>query len=270
MKKNGFIATSLMFSFFIIFLTMTLMIMATYTQYQTLINSSNENVLNDLNNNVIIGKYTTLYNSIIDGDFYSIKTGAFNSTAWTLETNAEAHNEVGQLSEYIRLNPTSASFYQKINSSRLLKQRTTSSKIYVRYDVFRNYTINCDNGSDQPKLVIGTEPYELKTENRLCGKYEQDNGWKMYSQILDVNVNSDDQYLMFNVSNMTSGKAEVTDVDTLHINIDNVMVIDVTDVFKDSATDDMIKTVKGVLDTELSTSHDQFLWLDRGYPIKKR
>jgi len=265
MKKNGFIATSLMFSFFIIFLTMTLMIMATYTQYQTLINSSNENVLNDLNDNVIIGKYTTLYNSIIDGDFYSIKTGAFNSTAWKLETNAEAINDEVQLSEYIRLKPTSASFYQKINSSRLLKQRTGNSKIYVRYDVFRNYTINCV--SDQPKLVIGTKPYELKTENRLCGEYSS---WKMYSQILDVDVNSDDQYLVFNVSNMKTGVNNDTNFSELSINIDNVMVIDVTDVFKDSATDDKIKMVQGILDAEFSGSHDKFLWLDRGYPIQKR
>jgi hypothetical protein len=243
--------------------------MATYTQYQTLINSSNENVLNDLNDNVIIGKYTTLYNSIIDGDFDSIKTGAFNSTAWKLGTNAEAYNdEETQRSSYIRLKPTAASFYQKINSSRLLKKRATSSKIYVRYNVFRNYTINCDNDSDQPRLVIGTGsyavPYELKPENRLCGEYSS---WNKYSQILEVNVNSDDQSLVFNVSNMTSGKAEVTDVSTLHINIDNVMVIDVTDMYKDGTTDEM---VKNFLDAELSTSHDQFLWLDRGYPIKKR
>jgi hypothetical protein len=260
MKKNGFIATSLMFSFFIIFLTMTLMIMATYTQYQTLINSSNENVLNDLNDNVIIGKYTTLYNSIIDGDFNSIKVGAFNSTAWTLGTNAEAHNETSQSSEYIRLKPTSASFGQTINSSRLLKKRETTSKIYVRFNVFRNYTINCDN--DMPYLKIGSSSYTLNTH--LCGGYDD---WTMFSQILNVNVNSDSQYLGFNVSNMKSGKANITDVSTLHINIDNVMIIDVTDAYKNGTTD---AQVKAFLDSELSSSHDQFLWLDRGYPIKKR
>jgi hypothetical protein len=66
---------------------------------------------------------------------------------------------------------------------------------------------------------------------------------------------------------MSSGKASVTDVNTLNINIDNIMVIDVTDMYKDGTTDAI---VKGLLDSELSTSHDQFLWLDRGYPIKKR
>ena len=263
MKKNGFIATSLMFSFFIIFLTMTLMIMATYTQYQTLINSSNENVLKDLNENVIIGKYTTLYNSIIDGDFNSIKTGAFNSTAWKLNSNAVAYNdEETQRSSYIRLNPTMASFGQTINSSRLLKKRATPSKIYVRYNVFRNYTINCT--SDQPYLNIGSRTYTLKSENRLCGDYVS---WKMYSEILTVNVDSDTQYLGFSINNMTSGKASVTDVSTLNINIDNIMLIDVTDVYKVGTTD---ASVKNFLDTELSTSHEQFLWLDSGYPILKR
>lgn len=263
MKKNGFIATSLMFSFFIIFLTMTLMIMATYTQYQTLINSSNENVLNDLNDNVIIGKYTTLYNSIIDGDFDSIKNNAFNSTAWKLNSNAVAYNdEATQKSSYIRLKPTAASFGQTINSSRLLKKRSTSSKIYVRYNVFRNYTINCTN--DRPYLNIGSRTYTLKAENRLCGEFAS---WKMYSEILTVNVDSDNQYLGFSINNMSSGKASVTDVNTLNINIDNIMVIDVTDMYKDGTTDAI---VKGLLDSELSTSHDQFLWLDRGYPIKKR
>ncbi|MBE6158916.1 MAG: hypothetical protein E7159_03735 [Firmicutes bacterium] len=263
MKKNGFIATSLMFSFFIIFLTMTLMIMATYTQYQTLINSSNENVLNDLNDNVIIGKFTTLYNSIIDGDFDSIKTGAFNSTAWTLGTNAVAYNdESTQRSSYIRLKPTAASFGQTINSSRLLKKRATSSKIYVRYNVFRNYTINCTN--DQPYLKIGSITYTLKAENRLCGEYSS---WNLYSEILTVNVNSDSQYLGFNVSNMKTGVDNDTNFSELNINIDNVMVIDVTDVYKNGTTD---AQVKAFLDSELSSSHDQFLLLDGGYPIKKR
>ena len=267
MKKNGFIATSLMFSFFIIFLTMTLMIMATYTQYQSLVNSLNNNVLNDLNDNVIIGKYTTLYNSIIDGDFDSVKNEAFNSTAWTNLSNATPLNDTEQFSAYMRLNPTTSSFGQYINNTRLLKKRDTNSKIYVRYNIFRNYTIKCEDtpsevNDDAPYLQIGTRKYYL--HSNLCGTYSQ---WEMYSEVLDIKIDSDTQYIGFGIDNMKSGRADITEVSTLHVNIDNVMVIDITDAIKTGSNHN---TIKSYLDANLSTTHETFLWLDRGYPIQKR
>ena len=114
-KKNGFIATSLMFSFFIIFLTMSLMIMATYTHYQGLINNLNSGVLKDLNDNVIVKKYTTLINSAADGDLASIY-GSSNpsstiNSVWSVNEaqNSKPIYDDGNKISYIRIFNTSSS-----------------------------------------------------------------------------------------------------------------------------------------------------------------
>ena len=41
MKKNGFIATSVMFSFFLVFITLSVLILLSYAHYRTLINQLN-------------------------------------------------------------------------------------------------------------------------------------------------------------------------------------------------------------------------------------
>lgn len=72
-KKNGFIATSIMFSFFLVFTALSMLVLASYAHFRVLINNLNGSILKDLNDNVISKKYTSLSNCITDGDFKSIK-----------------------------------------------------------------------------------------------------------------------------------------------------------------------------------------------------
>ena len=254
-KKNGFIATSLMFSFFLIFLTMSLMIMATYTHYQGLINSLNSNVLNDLNDNVIVKKYVTVKNSIMDGDMVSART-SFDTASWTLGNNTKAYFDNENQITYIRMyntnSSTSAHFSQRINSSRALKvgdERT----IYVRYNLFRNGYIPCNSG--RVTLRIGSNSYNLP--DQLCGGDFVN--WESRSAIFKVPVTTEDVELIFDIQNMYAPEAYV-DINTLHVEINNVMVIDVSDAYM---TDETSKEkIKNYFDANVP-------YFDLDYSIKK-
>ena len=262
-KKNGFIATSLMFSFFIIFLTMSLMILATYTHYQGLINNLNSSILTDLNENVIMKKYTTLSNSILDGDMVSAKT-TFDETSWNLvKANARAVNDTENQVTYIELFNTavsrSAHFSQRINESRKLKvSKDIDDKrvIYVRFNLFRNGTINCSSSS--VKLRLGSV-YKNVSDN-ICGGYSN---WASNSAIFEdlyiTEEQANDTELIFDVQNMYAPVANI-DVLTLRMGINKVMVIDVTDAFMDSTTTS--NNVKANLDANLP-------YFDVDYSIKK-
>ena len=67
-NKKGFIATSLMYSFFIVFALLALTILATYSHYRYLNNDLNMSILEELNHK-ISSKYARLYNFVEDGSF---------------------------------------------------------------------------------------------------------------------------------------------------------------------------------------------------------
>lgn len=259
MKKNGFISTSLMFSFFIIFLSLALIILASYAIHHSLLNGLNGNILKDLNENVISKKYTVLQNSIIDGDLASVRNNNFNSTLWmsTTHYNVEPKFDSNNQSAYMRMYfyktdvsvDGSARFSQRIDSSKTLKV-ANNRKIYVRYNVFRNEEVNCDHGYGQVVLKIGNQNNIMDTT--LCGKYSN---WTIVSDILTTNVTSNSQELIFEIS-----KASNVSTTDLSVNINNIMVIDITSMYKSSSTSD--DEVKAYLDLNLP-------YIDENYPIIK-
>ena len=193
MKKNGFIATSLLFSFFVIFLTLSIMILASYSQYQTSISTLNNNILKDLNNSVILDKYTTIYNSVTDGDVSSIERGSFNWGAWSLQVNANPFYDSENKSSYIKLTSNGYRFAQYIKNGKYLSLSKNGSdvrKIYVRYNIFRKGSVLCNSSS--VSLRIGTNTQVMS--GNLCGDYVN---WEMRSQIFCFVVNSQDQEIKF-------------------------------------------------------------------------
>ena len=263
-KKNGFIATSLMFSFFIIFLTMSLMIMATYTHYQGLINNLNSGVLKDLNDNVIVKKYTTLVNSALDGNLDSIygssnPSSSINSV-WSVNEaqNSKPIYDDGNKISYIRIfntsSSTSGSFTYTVPNEVVRKLKAGNNrKIYVRYNIFRNGTINCNSGV--ATFRVGSTSKQLT--DSLCGNFAN---WETKSNIFTVNVGDTDTVsLNFDVRNMSPSEVHI-DVKTLYIEINKVMIIDVTDAYMSSATTDT--AVKKYLDANVP-------YYDLEYSIKK-
>jgi hypothetical protein len=265
-KKNGFIATSLMFSFFIIFLTMSLMIMATYTHYQGLINNLNSGVLKDLNDNVIVKKYTTLVNSALDGDLASIygslnPSSSINTAVWSVNEaqNSKPIYDDGNKISYIRIFntsfSTSGSFTYTVPNEVVRKLKSGNNrKIYVRYNIFRNGTINCSSGVATFKVGTSTSG---QLTGSLCGNFAN---WETKSNIFTVNIgDTDTASLNFNVQNMSPAEVHV-DVTTLYIEINKVMIIDVTDAYMTSTTSD--NDVKNYLDANVP-------YFDLEYSIKK-
>ena len=69
MKKNGFIATSLIYSFFLAFVALVSVILTTYSYYRTILNTLNKDILGGLNTE-IQSKYITLENLIQNGSIF--------------------------------------------------------------------------------------------------------------------------------------------------------------------------------------------------------
>ena len=67
-KKNGFIATTLIYSFLLLFATLVIVIIGNYTYYRSTINAYNKGI-NDSLNNLIDTKYVTLTNLVNNSDF---------------------------------------------------------------------------------------------------------------------------------------------------------------------------------------------------------
>ena len=63
-RKNGFIATTLIYSFLLLFATLVIVIIGNYTYYRSTINAYNKGI-NDSLNNLIDTKYVTLTNLVI-------------------------------------------------------------------------------------------------------------------------------------------------------------------------------------------------------------
>lgn len=67
-RKNGFIATTLIYSFLLLFATLVIVIIGNYTYYRSTINAYNKGI-NDSLNNLIDTKYVTLTNLVNNSDF---------------------------------------------------------------------------------------------------------------------------------------------------------------------------------------------------------
>ena len=256
MKKNGFIATSIMFSFFLVFTMLSLLVLASYTHYRTLINNLNMSILNDLNESVISKKYISLDNAIKDGDFKSIDTDFANNdltyptfySIWNnpFDYNVEPYydNVNNNQNSYIRmayhLNNSSYSGRAKISKKfdpEWIKQYKDNNyhKIYVAFKIFRNGVINCSSGT--VTIRVGSNRSNLTNNKVLCGSFSN---WTIESEILNVRLNSEDQEIIF--------QTEGIDHQTRFISIRDIKVVDVTKLYKEGTTDAQMKEY---LDREL-------------------
>ena len=229
-KKNGFIATSIMFSFFLVFTALSLLVLASYAHYRVLINSLNGEILRDLNDSVISKKYVSLNNCITDGDFRSIKDdynkyGNPTSEYLKDESNLrnyykdfydiwykEGNNNYNAIptfepdinNHYVRLvnKLTDKSTVNKVRfakqfDGKKLKNDGQYHKVYVYFKMFRNGKIDCDSGT--VSIRVGQNIYTMSNEKILCGEFV--NWDETNSQIFDVYSDSDDQEITFNIEN---------------------------------------------------------------------
>lgn len=74
-KKNGFIATSLIYSFFLVFITLFLTIIADYLQNKVLLNTIESDIKKDINETINIAYFKIGDQVFFQGDFSSLNCG---------------------------------------------------------------------------------------------------------------------------------------------------------------------------------------------------
>ena len=270
MSKKGFIATSMMYSFFIVFALLALTILSTYSHYRYLSNDMNSSIADELNNKTL-NKYARLYNLVKNGNFES------GNSNWS-RTNAETGTKSDTFSVYsgdkamvMPTTGTASNFYQNVNTSSLkAKEDNKVHKIYIRFRSFKKNSL-ISNDSDvcvtiDTKRCYSTYYYNYLRNNysvtpSLSGKIFFADGapeiaatgynpynWALHSEIIDVtfnNANVNKNWKLEFYINNKSGPGQVY--------IDDVMLIDVTSVFtreNTNATYDY--TVKQYLDENLN------------------
>ena len=101
MKDNkGFIATTLIYSFLLLFATLVVVIIGNYTYYRNTLIRYNQGI-NDALNNRIDGKYITLYNEISNSDFEIVNdenSWVVNESMYTVYTDEASMTSDGKYS----------------------------------------------------------------------------------------------------------------------------------------------------------------------------
>jgi hypothetical protein len=217
-EKNGFIATSIMYSFFAVFAMLALIVLATYTHYRTLIDNINKNVLIDLNNN-IAKKYTTIYNLLDNGEFENDDVWQYSNAARISKTDNYGSSYEGNYS--VRFPNGNSSISQKFSVKDKVKADNKIHKIYFTYRIFRNGPVD---GTGKITLNASGTNYYVHAD-ALVGEFTN---WIQYSEIFTVYSNSDDDWtLTFNLDNSTSSN---------YVYLDNILLTDITNVYNGNTT----------------------------------
>ena len=144
MKKNGFLSTSLLYSFFLVFIAIIAVLLNNYIASKTILDRYNENVSDNLNNNSFTvriiskggfaylndGKHDTQFNNLVsDGNFQTINT---SETMWekdgSLSTSLGTYNSKQTLSiNYSSSNTIANNIYTPI-------QLIKGNVYYIRYN----------------------------------------------------------------------------------------------------------------------------------------
>ena len=222
MNNKGFIATSVLYSFFVVFLMLSLFILNTYENHRVLIENLNSNILNTLNDE-ISNKYVLIKNHVSNGDFEE-------NTALSGLSNSERNNTnsaTGTYSLMMHKTPTTANSAFSINAS-WLENDNKSHKFYFAYRVFRKGIVN---GTSEISLNFGSTKYKftsLSLNMTDMNDWANTSNWSIQSQIINnVIVNNQTAKVTFSISNQTS------EYQTF---IDQVMLIDITNFKLDGST----------------------------------
>jgi hypothetical protein len=238
--KNGFIATSIIYSFFIVFALLALTILGMYMHYRTLVNSVNNSVLNDLNEN-IEAKYVQLTN-IVENSGFENTTGEPPTptlTPWGVNNASLAdntsynsihslNNSIHSLKFNVNKSKDDCSAYQNMAIGNAFSKDNSNHKIYVRFRLFiKNITAN----SSEVFLKYNNNNYYFADNNVnvLSDTSKGFNNWVIKSEIFDIRLSSNDSDDIMQLSFQINGIKNTTD----EVYIDEVMIVDVSKYIQD-------------------------------------
>lgn len=138
-RKNGFIATTLIYSFLLLFATLVIVIIGNYTYYRSTINAYNKGI-NDSLNNLIDTKYVTLTNLVNNSDFENREDHSWSGIGANAYSGANAYYS-GE--ETMGNGVTSLKFNGKSNA--LVRSNyfncVSNHFYYISYQTFTNGTV---------------------------------------------------------------------------------------------------------------------------------
>ncbi|HCY44250.1 MAG TPA: hypothetical protein DHU33_02355 [Firmicutes bacterium] len=228
MKKNGFIATSLIYSFFLAFVALVSVILATYSYYRTILNTLNKDILSGLNTE-IQSKYITLENLIQNGSFED-STNKWGSQV-NVEIPAASENISAHGAKSLRLNTSNYTANSQVQQSVTVPTNIASisgkHQYYLRFRIFRNGNL-VFSGGDAANAYANIS-VATNSKIGLGGAFTN---WSLASMVIEGNAASSIT-VNFTANNSVLDHQGKTDTNeggrALSVYIDDVMLIDVTE-----------------------------------------
>ena len=248
-NKNGFIASSLMFSFFLVFILLTVLVLTSYTHYNLLINNLNGDILDDLNTN-IAKKYVAIRNFVRNGTF--VQSGS-SIPEWEHSNMTRVNNGVVDLYAYFPRTNEESYFGQ--NFSFETKNMNEAKKIYVSFKYQKPLVNQCTNSSfsiniidpngtkytsSDLKISYLTKSGDLNKLNLIdfaCGNQV---GYNFYGMIIELPniINSGNGYkIEFRASGLNY--TYIANEGSTFVGFNNVLVSDVTGISNNN--DELLK-----------------------------
>lgn len=227
MKKNGFIATSLIYSFFLAFVALVSVILATYSYYRTILNTLNKDILSGLNTE-IQSKYITLENLIKNGSFED-STNKWGSQV-NVEIPAASENISAHGANSLRLNTGNYTANSQVQQPVVVPDNIASISgthtYYLRFRIFRNGNLVFSGGDANAYANISVD---TNKKIYLGGVFTN---WSLASMVIEGNAASSIT-VNFTANNSVLDHQGKTDTNeggrALSVYIDDVMLIDVTE-----------------------------------------
>ena len=237
-NKNGFISSSLLFSFFLVFILLSVLVLASYTHYNSLIKGLNGTILDELNTN-IASKYSGIKTLIKNG---KIENDASN---WNLNDGARYIKNDSNNNEFLQIKPnTNGLFSQSFNN--IEEQRV----LYIAFNFNTWYPDSCttctftvelnNNRINNFYYIDSNNTLKVLESNSLVrndegNKYQR---WILFGSI--YRTTSTVNEIKFSANDLNYSLDNAGGV----FGINNIVVADITNLYKDnnvSNDDEMIK-----------------------------
>ena len=254
-KKSGFIASSVMFSFFLVFILLAVLVLTSYTHYNQLIKSLNGTILENLKSE-IEKKYAGIKNLVKNGSngYWSKKSAWYKSLAGNYFMTVDKGN---------------SSFSQDLISN----INGTNKVIYVAFQFNYGYPDKCKNCDFKVMLTdTSGNNYTIDTFHYLDKNYN-----KKYKSTKSLVNNTDDgsvNWILFGGILRTnriihSIKFEQTNLEFDPSNyggvfgVNNVVVADITNLYINNSSSNDDKMIEYLLKELPFITHDQKYSLPR-------
>ena len=224
MNNKGFIATSLVYAFFLVFVAVIATVLATYTHNRILISNVNTGIEEDLNHS-IENKYLVIENILTNSNFEE-------DEGWDL-TNATNLNP--SFSAYLGLRSIALNKGDS-TISQTVKELQANHYYYLRFYLFRNGPIT---GNSAITLKSNTNPSTVINYGLNLISDDVSVNWEAMSNIMRLNLDGD--YDLQIVGTNIDGVFN-------NLNIDALMLIDVTALIDDGNSIPDSKTFIDTLD----------------------